>query len=83
SIPPAGPSLAWVLMITSALREDWPGDVRIPDHRAVGLPAPSKVRSAKIATVELDRTEPAGHAPADVMAAVGRHLAATLGWAAP
>jgi mRNA interferase MazF len=41
------PELLWVLMITSATHRRWPGDVDI-----TGLPAPSMVRCAKIATIE-------------------------------
>jgi len=47
-----GPGLLWVLMITSAANRPWPGDVPIGDAGAVGLPAPSVVRSAKVATVD-------------------------------
>jgi len=48
---PAG-ALCWALMITNAKRGNWPGDVLIADHAAVGLPIPSKIRSAKVATLE-------------------------------
>ncbi len=48
---PTGP-LLWVLMVTSAENRRWPGDVAlIDDHAAIGLPAPSLIRTAKIATV--------------------------------
>lgn len=45
--------LLWVLMITSTLNRGWPADVVI-DSKAdlTGLPAPSMVRTMKIATVE-------------------------------
>lgn len=45
-------ALCWALMITNAKRPEWPGDVSISDHEAIGLPIPSKVRTAKIATLE-------------------------------
>ena len=46
-------SLLWVVMITSAENRAWPGDVSLAGHfRKVGLPAPSVVRSSKIATIE-------------------------------
>jgi mRNA interferase MazF len=48
---PAG-TLCWALMITNAKRESWPGDVLIADYGAVGLPVPSKIRTAKIATLQ-------------------------------
>jgi mRNA interferase MazF len=47
-----GPGLLWVMMITSAANRAWPGDVVIGDAGAVGLPAPSVIRTAKIATVD-------------------------------
>jgi mRNA interferase MazF len=43
--------LLWVLMITAAANRRWPDDVEIDDHTSVGLPIPSIVRTAKIATV--------------------------------
>lgn len=48
-----GGMLGWAMMITSARRPDWPGDVRLVDHEALGLPIPSKVRTAKMVTIEL------------------------------
>ena len=42
----------WVLMITSAHNKGWSGDVEIPHPQEAGLPAPSVVRCAKIATIE-------------------------------
>jgi mRNA-degrading endonuclease toxin of MazEF toxin-antitoxin module len=45
-------SLIWVAMITNAKRKPWPGDVPIEDHKAAGLPVPSVVRTAKVATLE-------------------------------
>jgi mRNA interferase MazF len=44
--------LLWVLMITSAGNKGWPGDVRIKSIRSAGLPAPSVIRTAKIATID-------------------------------
>jgi mRNA interferase MazF len=45
-------ALLWVVMITSAENRTWPGDVTIPRHLQAGLPAPSVVRTLKIATIE-------------------------------
>jgi mRNA interferase MazF len=39
-------------MITSAANRGWEGDVAISDLRAAGLPVPSLVRPAKLATIE-------------------------------
>src|SRR5215467_14247322 len=44
--------LLWLAMITSAEHRGWPGDVVISDLRGAGLPAPSIVRPAKIATID-------------------------------
>jgi mRNA interferase MazF len=44
--------LLWLAMITSAEHRGWPGDVLISDLDGAGLPAPSIVRPAKIATIE-------------------------------
>jgi len=44
--------LLWLAMITSAEHRGWPGDVVISDPGGAGLPAPSIVRPAKIATID-------------------------------
>lgn len=44
--------LIWVVMITSAENRGWPGDVIVNDLELAGLPAPSIIRTAKIATIE-------------------------------
>jgi mRNA interferase MazF len=44
--------LMWVVMITSAANRGWPDDVAIKDLAAAGLPAPSLIRTAKIATID-------------------------------
>lgn len=62
--------LLWVLMITSAENKRWPSDVEIPNHGAAGLPAPSVVRTAKIATIEARDAELLGRTSADVAEAV-------------
>jgi mRNA interferase MazF len=51
---PVGPDdlLIWVGMITNARRKAWPGDILIEDHEAAGLPVPSVIRTAKVATLE-------------------------------
>ena len=48
-------------MITSADNRPWPGDVDFAkDLAAAGLPAPSIIRAAKIATIEAAVAEPIG-----------------------
>ena len=58
----SGPRLApyglvWVAMITSAENDPWPADVAIADLDRAGLPAPSVIRPAKIACIELSRID--------------------------
>jgi len=47
-----GLGVMWVVMITSADNPSWPYDVPITDLKRSGLPAPSIVRSAKIACID-------------------------------
>jgi mRNA interferase MazF len=49
--------LIWVAMITSADNAPWSCDVMIDDLPRAGLPAPSVVRTAKIACIEPARIE--------------------------
>jgi mRNA interferase MazF len=44
--------LLWLVMISSAENRGWPDDVGISDLDGAGLPAPSIVRPAKIATAD-------------------------------
>jgi mRNA interferase MazF len=56
----AAHGLLWLAMITSATHRGWPGDVVVSDLVAAGLPAPSIVRPAKIATIDARDAEPLG-----------------------
>ena len=47
-----GHNLIWVVMITSAENRGWPSDVTISALARTGLPAPSVIRTAKIATID-------------------------------
>jgi mRNA interferase MazF len=49
--------LIWVAMITSAENAPWSCDVTIANLTRAGLPAPSVVRTAKIACIEPARIE--------------------------
>jgi len=73
-------SLLWVLMITSAANRGWPGDVPVlEEHESAGLPAPSIVRTAKIATIERRHADRIGRLPTALWQEVARNLAAHLG----
>ena len=62
--------LLWVAMITSAANRGWSGDVLISDISAAGLPIPSIIRPAKIATIDERDAEPLGKLPPSDRAAV-------------
>jgi mRNA interferase MazF len=57
---PAQPGMLWALMITSADNRGWPGDVVVSDLLAAGLPAPSLVRTEKVATINITDAERLG-----------------------
>ncbi len=73
------PFLLWVVMITAAANRRWSGDVAIPDFAAAGLPIPSVVRTARIATVELARAQSRGRVAPETLAAVRAAVAHRLG----
>jgi mRNA interferase MazF len=70
----AAHGLLWLVMITSAENRGWPGDVGISDLRAAGLPAPSIVRPAKIATVDARDAQRLGTLPGGDRKAVASRL---------
>ena len=78
AIGPAG-SLLWVVMITNAAREPWPGDIVIPGAEKMGLLIPSKLRMAKLSTVEAGTAARIGRLPAALLAEVRAILRTTLG----
>jgi len=71
--------LLWVVMITSANNASWPSDVPITDLRSAGLPAPSVVRCAKLATIAATEAQKIGVLlrPAE-RAAVARNIAGAV-----
>lgn len=72
-----GGALLWVVMITSAANRPWPNDVSLGrSYRSVGLPAPSVVRPAKIATIEARHADRIGTLPGTLR---GKVLAAVKG----
>ena len=76
--PDAEPILVWVLMITAAAHRRWTGDIEIPDPSSVGLPIPSVIRTAKVATVEIARADPLGTIRPDTLSAVRAEIGARL-----
>jgi len=74
-----GPPLVWVLMITAAENRGWAGDITVPDNPATGLPIPSLIRTAKIATIDTGRAEPRGRIAPETLAQVRAELAQCLG----
>ena len=81
---PVGPdeTLLWTLMITSARRGAWPGDIAVgARHADYGLPVPCYIRTAKIAALQtrtIERRE--GCLPAKLMDDVRHHMRSALGW---
>ena len=75
---PGAPALLWVLMVTSAANRGWPSDVAVSDLKGAGLPAPSVVRPAKIATIEACDAERIGQLPPADQARVVEALHGTL-----
>ena len=71
--------LLWVVMVTSATHRRWPGDVEIADHVACGLPAPSIVRPAKIATIEGRDAAAIGRLPRELRDAALDEVARRIG----
>lgn len=72
-------TLLWVAMITSAANRRWDSDVPlIEEHAAYGLPVPSLIRTAKLATIDVSAAEPLGSIGAarwaEVIASLDMHL---------
>ena len=70
----AAHGLLWLVMVTSAANRGWPGDVLVSDLAIAGLPIPSIIRPAKIATIEARDAEPLGKLPPRDHRAVRRYL---------
>ena len=71
--------LLWVVMITSAENRGWHGDVSINNLDTAGLPVPSVIRTAKIATIEAADAARLGRVPGTTLKQVVRRLAQELG----
>jgi len=72
--------LLWVVMITSAANRRWPGDVSLETgHIEAGLPVPSIIRPAKIATIDASSADRLGAIPATLLTEVMVRIAHVLG----
>lgn len=74
----AAHGLLWVLMITSAENRGWAGDVAVSDLGKAGLPVPSVIRTAKIATIDARDAEPLGSIPVRTRTQVLRNIGAMV-----
>ncbi|MEA3197633.1 MAG: mRNA interferase MazF [Gammaproteobacteria bacterium] len=72
--------LLWVVMITSAENRGWPGDVTVSNLGQAGLPAPSVIRTAKIATIEVSDATKLGKIPAALLKQVVNRIGRELGF---
>ena len=75
----ASHQLLWAVMITSAENRGWPTDVAISNHEQAGLPAPSVIRTAKIATIEVADATKLGKIPAALVKQVIGKVSRELG----
>ena len=73
-------ALLWVVMITSAENRSWPGDVPVNNLAAAGLPVPSVIRTAKIATIEASDAAKLGKVPPALYRQVAGRLRQILGF---
>lgn len=74
----AAHGLLWVVMVTSARKAGWQGDIAITDLALAGLSRPSLIRPAKLAVVEAGSARRIGGLDRDVAAATARALDALL-----
>ena len=72
--------LLWVVMITSAENRGWPGDVPVTNLAAAGLPVPSVIRTAKIATIEASDAAKLGKVSSALLRQVAKRLGQELGF---
>jgi mRNA interferase MazF len=67
-------------MITSAENGGWPGDVTVSNLEQAGLLAPSVIRTAKIATIEVSDATKLGKIPAALLKQVVNKIGRELGF---
>jgi mRNA interferase MazF len=66
--------LLWVMMITAAENRPWAHDIEIKDIGKAGLPIPSVIRPAKIATIESKDVEVLGKVASSIQRQVLRAM---------
>ena len=71
--------LLWVVMITSAENRGWPDDVPVANLKLAGLPAPSVIRSAKIAMIDASDASKLGRVSADQLIRITGKITQRLG----
>ena len=71
--------LLWVVMITSAENRGWPDDVPVANLKLAGLPVPSLIRSAKIATIDASDASKLGRVAAAQLRRVTSKIKQRLG----
>ncbi|MGC4028165.1 MAG: type II toxin-antitoxin system PemK/MazF family toxin [Steroidobacteraceae bacterium] len=71
--------LLWVVMITSAQNRGWPDDLPVTRLVEAGLPVPSVIRPAKIATIEAAHATRLGRVTAELCARVLARIGRVLG----
>jgi mRNA interferase MazF len=71
--------LLWVVMITSAENRAWADDVPVNNLAAAGLPVPSVIRTAKIATIEAADATRLGRVSPALFRLVAKRLGQVLG----
>ena len=71
--------LLWGVMITSAENRGWPDDVPVSNLNMAGLPSPSLIRSAKIATIEAADASKLGRVSAGQLGLVTERLRRGIG----
>lgn len=71
--------LSWVDKMTSAGNRDWPDDVPVANLKLAGLPVPSVIRSAEIATIDAADASKPGRVSVDQLRQITGKIGQRLG----
>jgi len=66
-------------MIASTKNRGWPGDVPVSNLALAGLPVPSFIRTAKMATIEAAHAAKLGRIPPALLRRAGEKLDGVIG----